>query len=124
MTSIPTRWLLLAVSVVVIEAVAFAVFGVIELLHLDTSRPEVALTSGLFFLLWAVFLMFFSWRLSRLESWARPPLVMAQLIQVAVAFSWGGLSWAVVALLISAVLVLVGIFHPASIAAIESAESD
>ena len=113
-----------ALGVVALEAVAFVVYGVLELLSLDSKRPEVSLTAGLFFLAYAAFLTFFAWRLARLESWARAPIVMGQLIHIPVALSfWGGDTKAVtVVLLTSSLVTLGGIFHPASIEAIEAAE--
>jgi hypothetical protein len=122
-SNLPTP-LLVALVVVGLESVVLLVMGVLELVSLDTARPEVALTAGLFFLAYAAFLAFFTWRLARLESWARAPLVMGQLIQIPVGLSyWGGdTRFVTVALLAAAGVALVGIFHPASIAAIEAAE--
>jgi len=116
--------LLVALVVVGMESLVLLVMGILELVSLDTARPEVALTAGLFFLAYAAFLAFFTWRLARLESWARAPLVMGQLIQIPVGLSyWGGdTRFVTVALLAAAGVALVGIFHPASIAAIEAAE--
>ncbi|MFT4010823.1 MAG: hypothetical protein QM655_12375 [Nocardioidaceae bacterium] len=113
-----------AVVVVLLEALGFAVYGVIELFHLDSKRPEVALTAGIFFVLYAGFLVFFGWRLARAEAWARAPIVMAQLIQVAVALNYGGVAPLSVTFVVTAAVVLVGVFHRASIEAIESHESD
>ena len=117
------RPLLVALAVVALEALAFLAYGVAELFSYDSERPEVALTSAVFFLVYAAFLGFFAWRLSRVDSWARAPLVMAQLIQVPVAISfWGGEVWTNVAagvLVASSLLVLGGIFHPRSIAVLE-----
>jgi hypothetical protein len=61
-----------------------------------------------------------AWFLLRLRSWARAPVVLAQLIQLGVAWSFrGGDSVAVaVALAVVAAVVLVGIFHPASLDAL------
>lgn len=113
-----------ALGVVAVEAVAFMVVGLLELFALDPKRPEVALTTGIFFLAYAAFLGFFTWRLARLESWARAPIVMGQLIQIPVALSyWGGGTKPVtVALLACSLVTLGGIFHPSSIKAIEEAD--
>lgn len=120
----PPLPLLVAAAVVFVEALGFAVYGVVELLHIDSKRPEVGVTAGIFFVLYAVFLIFFGWRLVLLESWARAPLVMGQLIQVAVALSYGGVTPLALAFATTALVVLVGIFHPATIGAIESHGSD
>ena len=115
--------LTLALAVVALEVLAFGAYGVVELAAFDSKRPEVALTSGAFFLAYAGFLTFFGWRLSQLESWARAPIVMCQLLQIPVAINfWGGetrTNVVSIALLVVSVAVLGGIFHPRSLAALE-----
>ena len=73
----------------------------------------------------AGFVGFCSWRLRSLHVWARSPLVMLQLIQIPVALSFWGDGWTrivTVAMLALSAVVLVGIFHPRSLAALEDAE--
>ncbi|HSV37344.1 MAG TPA: hypothetical protein VLI04_01170 [Nocardioidaceae bacterium] len=117
--------LTVAASAVGLEVIGYAVLGVVELAAFDSKRPEVALSTGLAFVLLAGFLGFCAWRLWRLDAWARAPIVMTQLIQVPVAFNFWGDGWTkvvtIVLLLVSAV-VLVGIFHPRSLAAFEGDE--
>jgi len=62
-----------------------------------------------------------AWALLRARSWARAPVVLAQLIQLGVAWSFrGGASTAVaVALAVVAILVLGGVLNPASLRATE-----
>jgi hypothetical protein len=69
---------------------------------------------------YAGFLGLCAWRLLRLHSWARAPVVLAQLIQVMVGVSFlGGATTPVgVGLVLVGVLTLAGVFHPASIAAL------
>ena len=77
-------------------------------------------STALFFLVYGGGLAFCAAKTYRRESWARSPVVMAQLIQLGVAWSfWGGASTpAAVGLGVVALVVLAGIFHPASIAAL------
>lgn len=116
--------LLVAASVAGVEAVLLVLFGVAELFALTGARLALGLTTTLFFLLYGVGLAWCAWRLSRRESWARAPIVLAQLIQLGVAWSFrgGATTVASVGLALLAAAVLAGVFHPKSIAAL--AETD
>jgi hypothetical protein len=112
--------LVVAASLVAVEAVLLVLQGVAEVISVSGERLAMGLTTTLFFLVYGVGLAFCAWALSRLHSWARAPIVVAQLIQLAVAWSFFGGSTTPVAigLTVLAVLVLAGIFHPASIDAL------
>jgi hypothetical protein len=87
-------------------------------------------TSVLFFLVYGLFLGYCAWQLHKLHSWARAPIVLAQLIQALVgAGFWGGSTTPIALVAIAASLItLAGIFHPASLAALagtdEAEEAD
>jgi hypothetical protein len=117
-------FLVVAVALVGAEAVALGLLGVVELGVLSSSRAVMGLTTALFFLAYGGGLGACAWQLLRLRSWARAPVVLAQLIQLPVAWGFrGGATTLVAALLaVAAVLVLVGVFHPSSIAAIDEAD--
>lgn len=112
--------LVVAASLVVVEAVLLVVQGVIELVALSGDRLAMGVTTTLFFLLYGSGLALCAWAVTRLKSWARAPIVVAQLIQLAVAWSFvgGGTTLLAAGLAIVALLVLAGLFHPASIAAL------
>jgi hypothetical protein len=112
--------LLAATSLVAVEAALVAVQGIAELLALSAARAAMGVTTAAFFLLYGAGLALCAWALARLRSWARAPVVVAQLLQLAVASSfWGGATAPVaIGLALLAVLVLAGVFHPASIAAL------
>jgi hypothetical protein len=95
-------------------------YGVVELAAVEGDKAVMGVSTALFFLLYGAGLAFCAWTTYRRASWARSPLVMAQLIQLGVAWSfWGGSSTAAsVALGVVALVVLAGIFHPASLAAL------
>lgn len=116
----PPPALVVAVSLAAIEAVVLLGYGVAELASVSGGRMAVALTTGVFFGGYGGFLGWCAYSLSRLRSWARSPVVLAQLIQLGVALSfWGGATKPVtIALAVVAVVTLVGILHPASVDAL------
>ncbi|MBA2956643.1 hypothetical protein GON03_01240 [Nocardioides sp. MAH-18] len=118
--------LLVAASLVAVEGLLLLGYAVLEVASVDSDRVAVAATTGLFFLAYGVGLLVCARGLSRRRSWARSPVVLAQLIQLGVAWSfWGGSTTAVaIAVALVAVIVLVGVFHPASIEALEAADAD
>lgn len=116
--------LVVAASLVAVEAVCLVLFGLAELRSLTASKLAMGVTTSLFFAVYGVGLGAFAWLLQRRRSWVRAPVVLAQLIQLGVAWSFrsGDTAFVSVLLTVVAVIVLVGIFHPASLAAL--AETD
>jgi uncharacterized membrane protein (DUF2068 family) len=111
-----------AAALTALEGLAFAAYGVALLPALFEGRPQAGSTSLVFFLAYAVLLAVCAWQLWRLRSWARAPVVLAQLIQLLVGTSfWGGSTTSVALVLIGvAVAVLVALLHPKSLAALGS----
>lgn len=107
-----------AALVVGAEAVALAAFGIAELTRLDSDRPSVALTTGAFFALYGVGLALAARGLWRLRSWARGPVVLAQLIQLGVAWSFYGndTDWVALLLAVPAIGTLFVVLAPATTA--------
>jgi hypothetical protein len=112
--------LVVATSLAAVEGAMLVLYGVVELAAVEGAKAVMGVSTALFFLVYGVGLVFCAWKTHRLQSWARSPVVMAQLIQLGVAWSfWGGSSTpAAVALALVALVVLVGIFHPDSLAAL------
>ena len=112
--------LLVAASLAIVEAIVLVVQGLVEIFALSGDRVAMGVTTTRFFVLYGASLAFCAWAVTRLRSWARSPIVVAQLIQLAVAWSFVGGSTTLigVALGLVAVLVLAGLFHPASIDAL------
>ena len=121
----PPRPLLVACAAVGLEALALLVVGVVELGVLSGSRLEMGLTTALFFLAYGVGLAFCAVRLLRLHTWARAPVVLTQLIQVMVAWSFRGQSttWVWLVLVVVAVAVLAGVLAPVSTRALDEASA-
>ena len=112
--------LVVATAVAGIEASLLAIMGVLEVSTFDATRAAMGTTTAIFFFGYAAALAWCAFRLSRLDSWARSPVVLAQLIQLGVAWSFrgGATTWVAIGLALLAGVVLVGIFHPRSIEAL------
>jgi len=114
--------LLVAVSLAALEAALLVLQGLALIPALEGERLVMGSTSVAFFVLYGGFLGYCAWSVYRLRSWARAPLVLAQLIQILVGASFWGGSTTIVAVIAVGIglLTLVGVFHPASLAALET----
>ncbi|MBZ5740583.1 hypothetical protein [Nocardioides mangrovi] len=117
--------LIVAASLTAVEGLLLLGYAVLELVSTDADRLAVGITTALFFTAYGGGLVLCAWGLSRLQSWARSPVVLAQLIQLGLAWSFAGGDTTVVAVVIAvvAVLVLVGVFVPSSLDALGEAEN-
>lgn len=115
----PPAPLVVALGLASVEAGLLVLLGVAELLAVEGQRLTMGVSTALFFLMYGGGLAFCVWSGYRLQHWARAPLVLAQLIQLGVAYSfWGGSSVpAAAALAVVALVALAGILHPASLRA-------
>jgi hypothetical protein len=116
--------LTVAASLVGVEALLLSLQGIAELFAITGERVVMGVTTSLFFLIYGAGLAFCALALWRLRSWSRAPVVVAQLLQLLVAWSFlgGSTTWVAVGLGVLALLVLAGVLHPASTAAL--AEDD
>lgn len=130
MTSSPVRHtprpatLTAAVVLVALEALALLVLAVLELSSLSVGRLTMGVTTAVFFLVYAGALLLCGYGLLRLSSWARSPIVLAQLIQLGLAWNWRDTPAVAVPLGLVAAATLVAVFAPASIAALEPHDED
>lgn len=110
-----------AAAVAVVQGVALLVLTGLELAALSTQRLVMGLTTAGFFALAGVVLLGCAWGLAQGRIWARGPILMAQLVQLGVAWSFRGATTAVVAgvLAVIAVVGLVAIAHPATSRALD-----
>lgn len=118
--------LVVAASLVAVEGILLLGYAVLELASLETDRAAVALTTSAFFAVYGGFLVLAAWAVTHRRSWARSPIVLAQLIQLGVAWSFRGgeTTWVAVAMAVVAVVVLVGLLSPASIEALSEADAE
>lgn len=107
-----------AAALVAIEGLALVVLGIAELLAVTGTRVLMGVTTSVFFLGVGAGLVVCAWGMTRPWSWVRGPVVLAQLIQLGVAWSFrGGDTGTVsVVLTVSAVVVLVLVLLPSSTA--------
>lgn len=116
------RPLKLTVAVVFLQAVALVVLAVLQLINLHDRRLAMGLTTSAFFLIVAVALVFCGLGLLRLNSLARSPIVLVELVNLGLAWSFRELVVVAVLLAVVSVLGLLGVFAPASLHALEPAQ--
>lgn len=109
--------LVVAASLAAVEGLVLVMLGVLELASWDADRAAMNVTTTAFFLGFGAVLLWCAWALHRGQSWARAPIVMFQLIQLGVAWSFRGdpTTLVAVALAVVAVVVVAGVLHPDSI---------
>lgn len=119
-----TPWpLRVAAGATAVEGVVFLALSVFQLPELVGPKLAMNATTFAFFVIYGLFLLACAWQLLRLRSWARAPVVLAQVFQIILgAEFWGGWSSWTSLVAVSAVLVavvaLAGLFHPASVRAL------
>ena len=113
--------LVVAASLVAVEGMLLVAYAVLELASVSSDRVAVAVTTGVFFAAYGAVLLAAAWALTRRRSWARSPVALAQLIQLGLAWNFrdGGTLPLAIGLAVVAVAVLVGLFHPASMRALD-----
>jgi hypothetical protein len=118
--------LVVAASLVAVEGVLLVGYAVLELASISSDRAALALTTSGFFAGYGGLLLACAWAVTHGLSWARSPIVLAQLIQLGVAWSFRGGETTVVAVAMAVVaaVVLVGILLPSSIDALAEDDQD
>ena len=112
--------LVVAASLVAVEGIVLVLLGLIELGSLSSARLTMGVTTSAFFVVYGAALLLFAWSVHRGHSWARSPIVLAQLIQLGLAWSFrgGDTTLVAVALAVVAGIVVAGLLHPDSIDAL------
>ena len=97
-----------------IEGLLTTLFGITELLSLDSDRLVMGLTTSVFFLAYGVGLLVCARGLHTVRAWARGPVLLSQLIWLGLAWNFKDGSTLVIAigLAVAAVIVLAGLLAP------------
>ena len=111
--------LVAAASLAAVEGLVIGVVGLVELVNLSSGRLTMGLTTTVFFTAYAAGLLFCAWQVNRGTAWVRSPLVLAQLIQLGIGWNFRGTPAVSIALALVALVVLAGLFHPASMRALD-----
>jgi hypothetical protein len=110
--------LTVAASLVAIQGGLLLVFAVLELASISSDRVSLGVSTAIFFVIYGVVLLLCAWALTRQQGWARGPVLLTQLIQLGLAWNLRDTVLVAVLLLVAALIVLAGMLHPASIAAL------
>ncbi len=113
--------LVVAASLVAVEGGLLLMYALLEMGSLSSDRLVMGVTTSAFFAVYGAGLLVFTWQLTGGHSWARSPIVLAQLIQLGVAWSFlgGHTTWVAICLAVVAVIVIAGVMHPASVEALD-----
>jgi hypothetical protein len=115
--------LAVAAGMTFIEGLLTVLFGVTELVSIDSDRLVMGLSTSVFFLAYGGVLLACARGLHTVRSWARGPVLLSQLILLGLAWSFkdGSTLPIAIGLALAAALVLAGLLHPRSIDALERA---
>ena len=110
--------LLAAVVVAAAQGVVLIVYAVLEAFSVTGGRLAMGVTTAVFFAFAGTAIAACAAAVLRRASWGRSPLVLAQLIALGLAWSFrgGSTTWVAVLLGLAALVVLVGLLHPRSLA--------
>jgi hypothetical protein len=113
--------LAVAAGMTFIEGLLTVLFGITEIVSIDSDRLVMGLTTAVFFLAYGVALLVCSRGLHTVRAWARGPVLLSQLILLGLAWSFkdGDTLPIAIGLALAAVIVLAGLLHPRSIDALE-----
>ena len=118
--------LVVAAVVVVLEAFTLLAVGASVVFGSERGRLVLDVTTTVFFLLYGCGLLVCARGLVLARRWTRAPVVLAQLIQVLVAWSFlqGSTRWVAVLMAVAAVTVLGSVLSPPATRALVPEESD
>lgn len=110
--------LLVAAVVVALEGAFAVVFGLVEAFSTSSSRAVMGATTAIFFVAYGAGLLLCAWGLSKVRTWARGPVLLAQLMSLGLAWNFreGETAWISVVLMVPAIIALVGMLHPRTLA--------
>jgi len=113
--------LVTAAGLTLVEGLLTVMYGIGEAVHITSDRVVMGVTTSIFFVAYGAAMMVCAWGLNRLRTWARGPVLLAQLILLGLAWSFreGDTLPVAIGLAVPAVIVLVGMLVPSSVDALE-----
>jgi hypothetical protein len=116
--------LVVAASLAALEGLLVLVYGVLEATNVHAERAAMGITTSAFFLILGAALIASAWLVGRGRPGARSPIIVVQVMLVGLAWNFrgGSTTWVAVGLATVAILVLAGLLHPASTAALADDE--
>ncbi|MGN0065191.1 MAG: hypothetical protein ACI379_13215 [Nocardioides sp.] len=120
---VPTP-LKVAAGIVVLQSLWMIGLTVAELVNLNSARLEMGTTTAFFFGAAGVGLLACAWGLLHLRTWGRGPVLLAQLVQLGLAWNLrdGDFVWVAVLMAVVALVALGCLVHKQSISALEGRE--
>ena len=104
--------LAVAASLAALEGVALLLLAALETASIDSDRVSLGVSTAVFFAVVGGAVLTCAWGLFRLQSWARGPVLLMQLIALGLAWNVKD-AWMVSLVLVAAALVtLAGMLHP------------
>jgi hypothetical protein len=106
-------------SLVVVQAVVLLGLAVMETASVSSQRQGLGVSTAVFFAVYGVVLAASAWGLWRRAGWARGPVLITQLIVLGLAWNLRDDVLVALGLAACAGVVLAGMLHPATIAALD-----
>jgi len=116
----------IAAGGVLLEGIACLVFALLDAVHVTRGGLQLGLTAAGFFVLYGLALGWCAWGLWNCKRAARGPVLFSELALLGLAWNaaHAGNVWLTVVMVIAAVVVLVGLVSPASVAALEDVDEE
>jgi hypothetical protein len=114
--------LVTAAGLTLVEGLVTVMYGIGEAVHITSQRLVMGVTTSVFFVVYGAAMVLCAWGLNRLLTWARGPVLLAQLILLGLAWNFrqGDTLPLAIAMAVPAVVVLVGMLVPSSVDALEN----
>lgn len=116
--------LTVAASLAAVQGLVLLVLAVLELASVSSDRLGFGLSTAVFFAAYGVVLMGAALALWRRHGWARGPVLITQLIVLGLAWNVREHVLAAIGLAAVALVVVAGVVHPDTIAALEDHPGD
>jgi hypothetical protein len=113
-----------AAGLTLVEGLLTLMYGIVLAVNITSRELVVGLTTSVFFLVFGAAMVLCAWGLNRLRTWARGPVLVAQLIWLLLAWSFRDTLPVAIGLAVPAAIVLVGMLVPSSVDALEHGPRD